>query len=505
MLSIFYSVIFYSIVESGSLQPLKTPSNRLRLSPKPLKKISLPPNCNLCGQRIFTFYDNNVQNFLVIDPWKKSKNRNKKTTVAPTTITAKNHYDIFTTSSLYPLTATHYRVKPATMINLPRPNRITLTCIVLAISVFILTAVSNSEDEIKSAEIPPPVLSVVLIRAHEEQLAQRVPASGNVVAWQEAIISAESDGLKLIEVKVNVGDSVKRGQILARFNADIVEAELAEAVATVAQAEATALEAELNFTRAKILQMSKAISTQQFDQQKVAVMTTRAQVDAAKAIAKKNRLRLNQTSVFAPSDGIITSRTATIGTVVPSAQELFRVLENGRLEWRAVVATPHMKNLVPGQNVVIATQDHPVINGTLRTIAPTVNTSTHTGLVYVDLPAQISLRAGTFVRGYIEVGDALALTLPQRAIILRDGFHYVMQADSNSIVSLKKITVGRQIDDRVEIISGLGTSELVIASGLGFLSEGDIVKVVNPLHDAPFSMKRSESTLRNESLSLSKD
>ena len=85
----------------------------------------------------------------------------------------------------------------------------------------------------------------------------------------------------------------------------------------------------------------------------------------------------------------------------------------------------------------------------------------------------------------MEVGDGLTLTLPQRAVILRDGFHYVMQVKPDSIVALKKITVGRQIDDRIEIISGLKKSEAVIESGLGFLSEGDSVKVVNPLPTSP--------------------
>jgi len=365
---------------------------------------------------------------------------------------------------------------------LTKQHRIALSGTALIIVVLALIRVNgDSDDPTPEKVFPPSVLSIALIQVEELMLPTRVPATGNVVAWQEAIISAESDGLKLIEVNVNVGDTVTSGQVLARFNADIAEAELAEAAASVAQAEAAVMEAELNFARAKTLAITHAISAQQLDQHKVAAMTARARLDAARAIEKKNRLLLTQTKVLAPNDGVITARSATVGTVVPSAQELFRLIEDGRLEWRAVVATADMEKLLPGQSVVITTQNHQSITGILRTVAPTIDTSTHNGLVYVDLPVNSILRAGTFARGYIEVSDALALTLPQRAIILRDGFHYVMQVKSNSIVALKKITIGRQIDDRIEIISGLAKSEAVIESGLGFLSEGDSVRVVNPL------------------------
>ncbi|MEN0036674.1 MAG: efflux RND transporter periplasmic adaptor subunit [Cellvibrio sp.] len=370
---------------------------------------------------------------------------------------------------------------------------IALTCAAAVLCALALIGANIGADENpQKTPVPPPVLSVDLTQVEEVMLPLRVFATGNIVAWQEAIISAESDNLKLIAVDVNVGDSVKRGQVLARFNADILAAELAEASAAVAQAEAAAMEAALNFNRAKALEIAKTISAQQLDQTKVAATTANARVDAARAQEKKQRLRLAQAQVRAPSDGIITSRTATIGTVVPSAQELFRLIEDGRLEWRAVVATADMKHLAPAQTAVITEQNLNNLRGTLRMIAPTIDTGTHNGLVYVDLPPNTAVRAGTFTRGYIEVSDSLALTLPQRAVILRDGFHYAMQVDKNSVVVLKKISVGRKIDERIEIISGLKKSEAVIASGLGFLSEGDKVKVVNPLPTSPFARGRSE-------------
>lgn len=361
----------------------------------------------------------------------------------------------------------------------------TRSLVVLAgttVTILVLTLIGlkpDADENTIGEASQPPVLSVALTQVKEQMLPLRIAASGHIVAWQEASISAESEGLKLLEVTANVGDSVKRGQVLARFNADIIEAELAEASATVAQAEASAMDAELNFNRAKALEIAKTISAQQLDQTKVAAITANAQVDAARALEKKHRLRLEQTQVRAPSDGIITSRTATVGTVVPSAQELFRLIENGRLEWRAFVTSSDMKLLAPGQAAFISAQHQQPVHGTLRMIAPTIDTGTHNGLVYVDLPPDNAFRVGTFARGYIEVNKSLALTLPQRALVLRDGFHYTMQVDQHSAVILKKVTVGRKIDDHIEIISGLTASDIVIASGLGFLNEGDRVNVVS--------------------------
>ena len=360
--------------------------------------------------------------------------------------------------------------------------------IALASAVLVIVALAligiGGKDEVQETEASPPVLSVSITHVQEEMLPIHVQATGNIVAWQEAIIGAEADGLRLTEVHINVGDTVKRGQMLALFNADIVEAELAEAQASVAQAAAAFMEAETNHQRAKALSESGAISTQHLEQTMVAAMTAKARLEAMQAIEKKQRLHLAQTRILAPSDGIVTSRTATVGAVVPAGQELFRLIEDGRLEWRAVVAISDLNKLAPGQSAKITIHNHESIQGTLRIVSPTIDTQTHTGLAYVDLPADSAnklgsaIRAGSFAQGYFEVSDSLALTLPRRAIMLRDGFNYVMQVGSNSLVTMKKVVVGRQVGGRVEITSGLVASEAVIESGLGFLSEGDSVRVV---------------------------
>jgi RND family efflux transporter MFP subunit len=320
----------------------------------------------------------------------------------------------------------------------------------------------------------------------------RIPATGNIAAWQEASIGTEADGLRLTEVKVNVGDEVKRGQVLATFASETVIAELSEARAVADEAAATLSEAEANARRARVLDATGAMSAEQINRYVTAERAARARLEAAKAIEQRHRLRLAQTQILAPDDGIVSSRSATVGAVLPAGQELFRLILKGRLEWRAEVAAADLVKLSPGQIAHVTTTGDQAgdqaIEGKLRVVAPTIDTQTRSGLVYVDLPTVDQegadqagagqMRAGMFARGYFETGKETALTLPQSAVLLRDGFSYVLRIDPGSKVIQTKVTVGRRAGNRIEITGGLAASERVVESGGSFLGDGDLVRIV---------------------------
>jgi RND family efflux transporter MFP subunit len=353
---------------------------------------------------------------------------------------------------------------------------------VLLVALYFARDSDTAQDEVAAT----PVLAVVMTRAQLSTLPRRISATGNIAPWQEASVGTEAEGLQLTEVMANVGDQVRRGQVLAVFKSEMVAADLAEAQASVAQAQAQLTEAQANAERATRLDVSGAMSAQQVNGYVVGARTARARLDAAKAITQRNRLRLAQTRVLAPSDGIITSRTATVGAVMPAGQELFRLIKDGRLEWRATVAMSELPQLVPGQIAEIRVHGQAPVQGRLRMVAPSIDTQTHNGLVYVDLPADSEVQAGAFATGFFDVGQGQALTVPQQAVLLRDGFSYVIRLDPLSKVLMTKVSVGRRMGDRVEITSGLKSSEPIVASGLSFLSEGDTVKVVRtPAAGAP--------------------
>ncbi len=364
--------------------------------------------------------------------------------------------------------------------------------LVIAVAAF---SVRAADDKKPAVAAPKAALTVTVTHPQTASLPVRVAANGNVAAWQEASIGTESNGLRLAQVLVNVGDVVKRGQVLATFAPETVQADIAQMRAGLAEAEATLADAKANAQRARDLQPSGALSAQQINQYLTAERTAQARVEAQQAMAKVQQLRLAHTRVLAPDNGVISARSATVGAVLPAGQELFRMIRQGRLEWRAEVPSADLAALKVGMSAVItppngtspsATSPNAApLKGTIRMVAPTVDPQTRNGLVYVDLPAPGGFKAGMFARGEFEVGSGQGLTLPQSAVLLRDGFSYVLRVGADSKVSEAKVKVGRRVGDRVEIVDGLAADVRVVAAGGGFLGDGDTVRVVDGPEKAP--------------------
>jgi HlyD family secretion protein len=340
---------------------------------------------------------------------------------------------------------------------------------------------ANAVDE-KSEKRPAaakPALSVVVTRPQRATLPLTVHANGNIAAWQEASIGTEANGLRLAEVRVNVGDMVRRGQVLATFSPETMQVDLLQTRASLAEAEATLADAAANAERAQSLRATGALSEATINQYVTAERTARARLEAQRAAVQARQLKVTQTAVVAPDDGVISARSATVGAVLPAGQELFRMIRQGRLEWRAEVQAADLAQIEPGTPATVTPAGGTAIAGKVRMVAPTVDPQTRLGIVYVDLPSPGSARAGMFARGEFELGSSSALTLPASAVQLREGFSYVFKVGADSKVTQAKIGVGRRVGDRVEVTSGLEPDARVVASGGGFLAENDTVRVVD--------------------------
>jgi HlyD family secretion protein len=323
-----------------------------------------------------------------------------------------------------------------------------------------------------------PALSVALISAASESWTNSLPANGDIAAWQEASIGAEVGNYRLTDVMVDVGDRVRAGQILARIAADTVAAEVAESQASVAEAEASLLEAKANAERARQLVAAGFYSRQQATQSITAEQTAGARLNAARARLKADELRLARMRVVAPDDGVISARNAAVGALVVPGVELFRLIRGGRLEWRAELPESELARVKSGMTAALTAPDGVQVTGRVREIAPTVDPKTRNGLVYVDLAPGSGLRAGMFARGAFQLGAAPALTLPQTAVLLREGYAYVFHLEGKDKVARTKVSLGRRVGERVEITAGLDPAARVVESGVGFLADGDTVRVI---------------------------
>lgn len=354
--------------------------------------------------------------------------------------------------------------------------RIILVVLVLGlVATYLLSRGGAPEPAAKAVR---PALTVNLVAPQQEDWPQVLAANGNVVAWQEAVIGAEVANYRIAEVLVQVGDSVKKGQVLARIDASTVASELAEAKSAVAEQEAAEAEARANAARAKALQAQGFYSKQMNTQYETAEQSAGARLAAARARQQAAALRLARTAVLAPDDGVISARRATVGSLSQVGEELFRLIRGGRLEWRAEVSSAELGRLAPGLTARLTGPAGEKVEGTVRSVAPSVDPQTRNGLVYVDLPATGAVRAGMFARGEFELGRQPALTLPQSAIVQRDGFAYVFRLAADDRVAQVKIELGRRQGERVEVLSGLDASAKVVATGGAFLADGDAVRIV---------------------------
>jgi RND family efflux transporter MFP subunit len=206
-------------------------------------------------------------------------------------------------------------------------------------------------------------------------------------------------------------------------------------------------------------------------------LTKRAGVESARADLEASSLRLKFTNVTAPDDGVITSRTVTVGQIAQAGAEMLRLLRNNRIEWRGEVPESRISELKPGQPAIVTTADGTLLNGTIRVVAPTIAAGNRTGLVYVDLPPNDRLRPGMFARGEVEIGRAPAFTVPLQSVVSADGYSYVFVMKPDNTVERRRVEVGAVRLTEIEVVEGIRTGEMIVGKGAGFLKDGDLVNV----------------------------
>jgi RND family efflux transporter MFP subunit len=337
-------------------------------------------------------------------------------------------------------------------------------------------AYSCTKDNVDSWE-PTPVLTVEVVSPANASWSNSLMASGEVAAWQEAIIGTELAGIRLERVMTNVGDTVRKGQLLAQFNEDTLRAELAGLDANVATAKANYEKAKADGLRAEKLETTKAISQQTILDYRTQAQTAQARLKMAVAQRNAQVLRLRYARVVAPDDGVISSRTATVGAVSSLGSELFRLVRRNRLEWRAEVPAESLRRLKPHTAVTLQTLDGGTVSGILRQLAPTIDIRTNNGIAYVDLPDSSDLAAGMYLTGRFALTTRDVVAVPESAVVMRDGNHYLMRVDTDNRVHSVKVSTGQRYDSAIEILGSIKPEERFIKSGGALVSTGDLVQV----------------------------
>lgn len=328
-------------------------------------------------------------------------------------------------------------------------------------------------------------LSVTAAEVGEEQWTGTRNASGVIAPWQEAIIGSQTTGLSVASVDAAVGDVVRRGQVLARFDASTLHAEKAQLMASLDQAHGLAAQASANRVRALRLKDSGGISEQEVQRYVTEAVTANAQVAAVQAQLEAKHLQLRYADVTAPDDGVISARAVTLGAVATNGQELFRLVRQGRLEWRGELTAAQLADVAIGQGVTLKLSDEHNAKARIRQIGPVLDSRTRLGLVYADVEPGSVARAGMFIEGRIALPPSRALVVPASSVVVRDGRSIVFRLDGSddaSKVQAQQVAIGRRVGTQVEVLDKLTAGDRIVGQGAGLLDDGDIVRVVSATH-----------------------
>lgn len=367
--------------------------------------------------------------------------------------------------------------------------------------------------------VAPPTVSVSHVEAKD--FIENVLVTGSLVPREEVLVAPEVEGLRILEIRVDQGDTVKKGDVLAVLETETLEAQLAQNSAGLARSsaaieqsksqimevEARLEESKAALNRAKPLTESGYVSASVLDQRMASMRSLTALLESARnglkaaeadkvqmeAMRRELEWRRSRTDVRAPVDGIITRRSARLGKIataigVAAGEPMFRIIQSGEIELDAEVGEADLPKIAIGQIASIHIAGGLNVQGKVRLIAPEVDSATRLGRVRIFIGADQRLRIGTFASASVETARKRNLAIPVSAVSAAEGVSSTLVLDG-SIVRTRKIETGLSLDGFIEVTKGLSDGELVVTRAGTFLKDGDTVRAietnVNAVSQAP--------------------
>jgi multidrug efflux system membrane fusion protein len=349
----------------------------------------------------------------------------------------------------------------------------------LAAVVSAAAALSACAPKQEHAEEVRPVTTVQVAPANGEQ---EVRYTGDVRARYETALGFRVPG-KIVVREVEVGSSVKRGQLLARLDPSDFRLNIEAARSQLAAARADFLQAKDDLARYRNLHEQKFVSAAEFDRRQNAHNVAKARLEQAQAQLGVTQNQSAYTTLRADDDGIITAITAEVGQVVSAGQEVMRL---ARLEEKEVVISmpeSRLGELDAARGVTITLWAQPDVKfaGRIREISPSADPVTRTYTVKVTLlqpGAEVQLGMTANVLLGTEAAQPI-IRLPLTALYQQGEKPAVWIIDpKTSAVVLTPVEVARYTQEAVEISSGLKTGDVVVRAGVHKLTAGQKVRVL---------------------------
>jgi RND family efflux transporter MFP subunit len=370
-----------------------------------------------------------------------------------------------------------------------------------ALGGFVVYRALNRSEALQAAasqETPRPAVRVVAVKRGAVDSPLTLP--GTALADQQTPLYARINGF-LRSFSFDIGDPVKKGQLVAEIDSPEVDQQLRQAIATLGVAKASLLQAQANQELARVaserwaaLVKERAVSQQEADEKRLALAAREADVESAKATIKAqeaNVRRLEELQSFkqiqAPFDGVITSRNVEIGTLVSEgsgagARELFRMVQLQSLRFHVPVPEGFVPSIRIGMEASLVFDAHPgkTFAGKVSRLSNAVDPASRTMLVEVRVPNP----QGILLPGmYAQVTFAMQLAappllMPSNALLVRPEGTLAAVVSRDKTVHYRKIQVGRDDGTRIEVVSGLEEKEQVMVNPTTMIREGEKVEPV---------------------------
>jgi RND family efflux transporter MFP subunit len=366
-----------------------------------------------------------------------------------------------------------------------RGSRAALGIVIVAGVVVAAGAFSrHSQSQALHASAEARTVPTVKLLAPTTNAASTLELPARVEAWARAPIYARTSGY-LQSYKVDIGQPVKAGQVLAIIETPDVDQQLLQAQGELAVARSTLALADTTAARWKTLRAVNAVSAQEAEEKLGDSTAKRASVQALSANVERMQQMQRYAKLIAPFDGVVTARNTDVGALISvggaAGSELFVVSDLSRLRVYVNVPQRQIALIKPGAKAQLSVpeRDGKTYAATVVSLAESINTTSGAMLVQLSVDnAAHELVPGAFANVRFDLpGGAGTLSVPPGSLIYGKNGVHVATVDSGNHVMLKPVTLGRDLGSVVEIASGIAPNERVIDSPPDGIANGDQVQV----------------------------
>lgn len=313
-------------------------------------------------------------------------------------------------------------------------------------------------------------------------LADEVLATGRLVVREEAAVSSELPGYRVAAVYVDEGDWVKQGQAMAKLDDALLQAQIAQAEATLATQKANVEFKKSQLARAEALQQEGAFSKELLEQRRMEAASAEASLAASTAAVNEMKVRQSRMVLRAPVAGAVLQRTLRPGDISGgSATPYFRIARDGLIELDAELPDTSLAYIKEGDAARVTLSTGETYTGKVRFISPRIDQSTNLGRARIELPFSPDLRPGSFAEARFSAQSTGVLSVPASAIRYEAGGPSVMLVDETNTVRQTPVKLGQRTGDYVQLIDGPPAGSRVLAVGSAFTLDGDVIR---PADDA---------------------